>query len=542
MLTETFNTMSKKLLLGLLMLVSIKLSAQNTYLPYSYNTFQKLNKEVYDKNTKIHSSLKPDLLRDTTLQTALDSVLNVGVDPSKKTWAGRKLFNEHLIDIKKEDYTAYFDLLSDFSYGKASGKTTWLNTRGFQVGGTIGKKFFFYSSGYENQGRFAEYYQNYINTTRVVPGQMYDRSAVEEATKDWSYASALLSYSPNKYLDITVGQDKNFIGDGYRSMLLSDYASSYPFLKLTGHLGNVQYTAMWLSLQEPFRVPQFSYDSGNRRKGAVMHYLDWNINKRLSVGFFDAVVWAQYDDKGNKRGFDWGYANPIIFLRPIEAMNGSPDNAAMGLTGKYEFLSKNAIYGQFFLDEFEAKNFFSKRGSYRNKWGAQIGVRGADLLKVKNLNYLIEFNKAKPYTYTSRSTILTYGHYSEPLAHPYGANFNEAVGILSYSWKRFDVRLQGIYSKYGTDFVSTDHYGKDIYKPYNLVDPEDQTGVVIGQGNTTKLTYIDSRVSYLINPKINFRLEAGAVIRNEKQLTGTNKTNWLTLGLRTSFRSLYQDF
>ena len=531
--------MIKKIVPFAMLLLSGQLFAQNTYLPYSYNFFHKLNRDVYNKNTRIHSSLKPDLLRDTLLQNSIDSILSIGIT-ERKTWVGRKLFNEHLIDIKKEDYTAYADIINDYLIGKAGDKTTWLNTRGFQVGGTIGKKFFFYSSGFENQGRFADYYQNYINTSRVVPGQQYDRNAVEELTKDWSYASALLSYSPNKYLDITVGQDKNFIGDGYRSMLLSDYTANYPFLKLTGHLGNVQYTSMWLSMQEPYRAERFHYDAGNRRKGAVMHYLDWNVNNRLSVGFFDAVVWAQYDDQGNKRGFDWGYANPIIFLRPIEAMNGSPDNAAMGLTAKYEVLSNATIYGQFLLDEFEAKNFLSKTGSYRNKWGAQLGVRGGDLAKVKNLNYLLEFNKAKPHTYSSRTSILSYGHYSEPLAHPFGANFNEVVGILSYSWKRLDFRLQGLWSEYGLDPAATTNYGKDIYKPYTTATVTE--GNFIGQGNNTKLTYVDARASYLINPKINMRFEAGVISRNEKQSMGTNKTNWITLGLRTSFRNLYQDF
>lgn len=32
-------------------------------------------------------------------------------------------------------------------------------------------------------------------------------------TKDWSYATALLSFTANKHLNIALGYDKNFIGD-----------------------------------------------------------------------------------------------------------------------------------------------------------------------------------------------------------------------------------------------------------------------------------------------------------------------------------------
>ena len=51
---------------------------------------------------------------------------------------------------------------------------------------------------------------------------------------------------------------------------------------------------------------------------------------RLSLGFFDAVIWAAADDQGHPRGFDFQYINPIIFLRPVEAQSGSGDNALIG--------------------------------------------------------------------------------------------------------------------------------------------------------------------------------------------------------------------
>jgi hypothetical protein len=529
---------------GFILFSTMRVHAQtsNQIQPYSYDFYQKLNKNIYDRNSRIHSSLKPYLIDDSLISRSADSVLSYGIDTTRRSFAARKLFNEHLVEVNKQDFTAYIDFLPDVITGKefTDKKNTWLYTRGYQIGGTVGKKFSFYTSGYENQGLFPAYYAKHVDETGVVPGQSYNRTQypVPKDVKDWSYVSALISYTPNKYLNITLGQDKNFIGDGYRSMLLSDFASNYPFLKLTGNLGNVQYMVMWAGMQDP-SAPEVSYQIGHRKKGGVFHYLDWNVNNRLSLGFFESVIWAETDSLGNRRGFDLSYANPVVFLRPLEATSGSPDNVILGFTGKYELLKKLAVYGQFALDEFEAKNAFSGNGSSRNKWGLQLGARGSDLFNVNRLNYLFEFNTARPYTYSERAPIINYAHYNEPLAHPYGANFRELMGIMSYSYKRFNFHGQMSFSKYGLD-EGGQNYGKDIFQNYD--NPAKATGNYIGQGLATNLYYTEGRVSYLLNPKYNLRLEAGGVYRRETNSVDASSAKWLTIGLRSTFRNLYQDF
>jgi len=404
------------------------------------------------------------------------------------------------------------------------------------LAGTIGSKFYFYSSGYENQATLPEYLNTYTKQTGIVSGQAYDRS-FGLAKSDWSYVTALVSYTPIKYLNITLGNDKNFVGDGYRSMLLSDFASPYPFLKLTGTLGNVRYMAMWALMDDP-SAPRFGYADGHRKKWGTFHYLDWNVNNRLSVGFFDAIIWPDKDDAGNKRGFDFDYANPIIFLRPVEASVGSPDNALIGFTGKYKIADGVAAYGQFTLDEFESKSFFSGTGSSRNKYGFQIGLRGADLLKVKGLNYLVEYNGAKPYTYSEVSEIINYAQQNEPLAHPFGGNFREVVGLMNYSYKRFDLSGELNVSRYGLDIGGL-NYGKDPFQLYTT--PAKLDGNYIGQGLTTNMYYVEGKIAYVLNPKFNLRFELGGIYRTETNASFTDKTAMITFGLRSSFRNLYTD-
>jgi len=513
----------------------------NQNIPYSFQFYQKLNQAVYDKNSRFHSSIKGYYADDSLLVNRYQSLMSLGVDSlNKRSWLRRKLTDEHLINFNGDDYNVYVDFLPDFQIGRETneGKTTWLNTRGFQIGGHVGEKFSFYASAYENQGVFANYVTDFINTNEVVPSEMTGKLGGK--TKDWSYTTALLSYTANKHLNIALGYDKNFIGDGYRSMLLSDVAANYSFLRLRASLGNVQYQTIFAYMLDP-GAERFTTDRrlGDRGKWMAAHYLDWNITKRFSVGFFQAVTWADAQVEG-KRGFDFNYIHPFIFLRSVESANtSSPDKMRLGINLKYEVLDKTTLYGQFMFDEFTAKEFFANNGYWANKWAVQLGFRGADLFKVSGLNYLAEFNTARPYTYAHFDRVSNYAAMNQPLAHPFGANFREFLGLLNYSYKRFDFQGQMIYANYGTDPAGL-NYGKNIFLDYST--HVNNYGNFIGQGIKTNLFFTEAKVSYLINPKYNLRAEIGGIIRKESSSVATQNTGLITFGLRSTFRNLYRDF
>ncbi|MFW0714251.1 gliding motility protein RemB [Pedobacter sp. N23S346] len=513
----------------------------NQNIPYSYQFYQKLNPSVYDINSSFHSSIRGFYADDSVLVGQYQSLMKLGVDSlNKRSWIRRKLTDEHLVNFNGDDYNVYIDFLPDFQIGREfkESKTTWLNTRGFQIGGDIGKQFSFYASAYENQGVFANYVTDFINTNQVVPSEMTGK--LDGKTKDWSYATALLSFTANKHLNIALGYDKNFIGDGYRSMLLSDVAANYSFLRLRATLGNVQYQTIFAYMLDP-GAERFTEDRrlGDRGKWMAAHYLDWNITKRFSAGFFQAVTWADAEKEG-KRGFDFNYAHPFIFLRSVESANTtSPDKMRLGVNLKYEILDKTTVYGQFMFDEFTAKEIFSSNGYWANKHAIQVGFRGSDLFKVPRLNYLAEFNTAKPYTYAHFDRVSNYAAMNQPLAHPFGANFREFLGLLNYSYKRFDFQGQMIYANYGADPAGL-NYGKNIFLSYETRVQD--YGVNTGQGIKTNLFFTEAKVSYLINPKYNLRAEIGGIIRRESSALTAQNTGLVTFGLRSTFRNLYRDF
>ena len=511
-------------------------SAQSSYQPYSYQFYQKLNTDLYSTSTREHTSIKPLFGDDSLLKPHYDSLRNFGADGKQHSLLYRKLFNEHLIDYRSPGSTFYADLLPDFTIGRDfSGKlTTSTTSLGLQIGGTVGNKLYYNVTGYESSAVLPNYLSTYINQVGIVPGMAYAKTYRDNGY-DWSYITAVVSYTPVKYLNIMAGRDKTFIGDGYRSLLLSDYASPYPFFKLTGTLGNVRYMVMWTYMNDPASTSQYGID---RKKFGVFHYLDWNVSNRLSFGFFDNVTGFFTDDNGAHRPFDFNYINPIIFLKPVNNSSDDPDKSLLGLTGKYKISNGITFYAQFILNEFVSKDFFSSDGASDNKYGWQLGFRGANLFGIKSLNYLLETNNVKPYTYSARSAIENYAENSEPLAHPWGANFREVVGQLNYSHKRFDFSGEADYGHYGLD-VNGLNYGKDIFQLYTTAVKA--KGNYTGQGLTTNMAYLEGKIAYMLNPKYNLRIELGGIYREEKNTQFDDKTTMLTIGLRSSFRQIYTD-
>jgi hypothetical protein len=390
----------KKALPGILLIIAVSIGsgiahAQMTYQPYSFQFYEKLDNVIYSPSTSLHTSLKPYIIPGSGwLKHGYDSLMNRGVDTSHKSWIYRKLFNEHLIDVRNPGYTFYFDYLADLQIGRdlANNTSSSLNTRGFQAGGTIGSKFFFYTSGYENNATLDNYFSSYVSKTGMIPGQAFDFS--QNAGINWTYVTSLVGYAPTNAISIETGVDKTFIGDGYRSMLLSDFASNYPLLRVKIDLGKkVRYMAMWAYLEDQDAPKADSLPHApNRAKWGVFHYIDWNITNRASLGFFNALIAPDTYDNGVSRGFDPNYINPVLFVKSAAPSGPIPDNTFIGLNGKYKILNKTIIYAQLLYNQ----------SSLNSQQGFQAGIRGADIFKINAFNYLFEYNTAKPSTYSSQ--------------------------------------------------------------------------------------------------------------------------------------------
>ena len=503
--------------------------------PYEFNTYSKINDSLYSTHSKIHTSLKPFLIQDTLIQIALDSLQKKVYPGKQNNFLIRKIFNQHLVEYSKEDFTFYFDFYPDFQLGKEIpiNRSLFTNTRGFSLGGKVGKEIYFETSYYTDQAKFPVYLNSFISQNYIVPGQGYIKTYGKD-NFDYANAEGLISYSPNKHFTFQIGSGKNFIGDGYRSLVLSDNAFSYPFVKIISTIGPFRYMNMWTQMSD-FHNVAFGDSAVFPRKFGVFQYLDWSIGHHFNFGFFENIM-------VKPRGIELNYLNPLIFLIPVQFSIGSPDKAIIGFTGSYKFLNHYDVYGQLIINEFTFNKVFGDPGYWANKQAYQIGIKAFNFLNVPKLSILLEYNNVRPFTYSANEVIKNYGHYNQPLADPFGANFKEALGIINYAWKRFDFRAEILYTFFGQEDPAhpTTFYGQDIYKPYT--SRLSNEGYFIGSGIKTNFWYSDFKASYTLNYKNNLRLEMGFTNRSEFSDLGNTQTHILTVGLKGSFRNFYYDF
>jgi hypothetical protein len=410
-----------------------------------------------------------------------------------------------------------------------NGQRVFLNSKGITARGLIanGVGFDFYLT--DNQERPPLFVQRQEDILRAVPGAGFYKS-FKKTAYDYFDARGSVYFNAARYFHFQFGYDRNFIGNGYRSMILSDFATSYLFFKINTRIWKLDYTNLFMEL-----VPQFNSNPGNvllPKKYAAMHRLSMNVTNWMNVGFFESIIF------GRTNRFEFSYLNPVIFLRSAEQQNGSPDNALVGMDLKFNIGHQGQLYGQFMLDEFLLKELRAGNGWWGNKFSLQFGGKHIDAFRIKNLDLQGELNLARPFTY-ARDSISNYTHYNQPLAHPLGANFVEMIGIIRYQPKpRWNTQAKLIVFKQGLD-TAGHNLGGNIF--LNNSSRAMEYGYQLPSGLVSKGVNASLLLSYEV--KENLFLDGSLMFRRLKA-TGrpdlSSTTTMLTAGIRLNmFRREY---
>ena len=511
--------------------------SQQGYISLNNDIQYKYENLIYNKTTNFHTSVKPYLLKE------IETLTSPPKSPSPESEGDFKLvdsqyyqrtssklldflLNKNFFEIEKNDFNLIINpIITSILENDLNSAVNPYNTMfGLSLQSNLNKKISLYTGFAYANAKYPEYLTEMIDSTEIIPrfGKFINNSNSSYA---FYTATGYLSYSPSQYFNFQIGQDKNFWGDGYRSLLLSDNSNSYPFFKTTVNVRKFKYISLFSMLKD---IKSINENKSLQNKYASSHYLSWNIGKRFNINLFETVIWQ---DSAGYRGFDVNYLNPIIFYRPVEFSLNSPDNVMMGGGFRLRIGKSNHLYGQVILDEFKLEEIKAQNGWWANKQGFQIGAKAYNLLSVNNLFLLAEYNYVRPYTYSHWYSCENYGNYYQPLAHPLGANFKEALTIIRYNYKRWSIKGKFVYAVYGAD-TSDVNLGQDIYKPYTTRYREYDNYTT--QGLKTTLFYKELKIAYLINPKLNLQFEIGFRNRNMKTDQETSNHTFIFAGIRTN--------
>ncbi|MCS6820366.1 MAG: capsule assembly Wzi family protein [Microscillaceae bacterium] len=549
--------MKKNLVFWLFTYPTSFLFAQSVFVPTNQDYSHLIERyEIRQgKFAKMHTHMKPlsrknivlfaeNFLKDSTLSASQSDKFNLQYLISDSwEWATShennakkpilKYFYQKKSDLYQhqepnKDFDVHVNPVLYLSVGKEQNyeQNLLINTRGVEVRGYIAEKVGFYAYMADNILTLPQFVNNRIIANNAVMGEgYYKREPLNSPTVSLLTGRGYITFEAIKNIaQVQFGYDRNFIGNGYRSLILSDFSSNYLFAKLNTQVWKINYQNLFAQMN----ADVLNADGNYPRKYFALHHLSMNITPNFNIGIFESVVFGRSDSLSQTATFDFHYLNPIIFYRSMEQQLGSPDNANLGLDFKYHFLKRFALYGQLFVDEFRIQRIRQRTGWWGNKQAWQLGLKYIDVLNVKNLDLQIEWNAARPYTYSHNSMVRNYAHYRQPLAHPLGANFYELISILRYQpLPRLQICAKTFVAQFGLDENNL-NWGQNILADYRTFVQE--FGNRIGQGLKTDLVLVDFTISFQI--KHNLFIDLKQLFRQQKNSLFTENTTLTSLALR----------
>ncbi len=442
------------------------------------------------------------------------------------------LFQKYLFELKGKDYYLKISPAIDFGYGRDLGDTTspartlFQNTRGLHVEGNLFKNFAFSTSLYENQGRYTNYEtsyygslgelypsdSSYLTQNGVIPGGGRTKPFKGDAF-DYAYAIGYLVYRPFKWLRISAGNNAQFIGDGHRSLLLSDNSYSAPYLRFDWRIGEkfnfVYYRARYMNLMR--RPASGSVESYYEAKGYSVNYLTFKPNNKISLSLFEGSMWNRGDSVTSRSSHPL-YYNPIPIVSGL-ILNGKNEMVTLiGLNMNYQFLDKHRLYGQLAMNDFST-----------DKLAFQLGYRGYNFFGINDFMLQLEYNNVANGTYETSNRRLNYAHYNLPLAHVKGNGFQEFILRSNYEVKRVYVDLSIIY------YLTRNYSSESLLPVYRDLETSSEN-----------IFFQNTELGYRFNRKMNLTIYGNWTYRLSND--GSLATNFLSVGLRTGFLNHYKDF
>ncbi len=429
-----------------------------------------------------------------------------------------RLYIDPLLNLQKNN------LQSD-----TSTENLYTNSRGIIARGDIGTKVSFETSFWENQSFFPAYQDSFALQYGVIPGQGRWKK-FKTTGYDYAMASGFLSWSVCNNFNVQVGHGKHFVGDGTRSLLLSDNSFNYPFARFTGWFGknkNAQYTVMYssfMNLTDGGVTTPLGTERLFQKKSGVFHHFTYRFLRTFEISVFQGAIF-EHADSTNKQNLNFWYYNPVMFASMAKYGLKDTNNYMIGFTFRADVFRTASIYGQFVMDELGS--------GFQAKTGFQLGARYFNAFTVKHLHLRVEYNKVNPYTYSHADALQSWSHYNQALAHPLGAGFSEINGSLSYKFRDFFV--------YGSAFVANANVdtalinaGQNIFLSNSSLNE--------GAGQAATLTTLDVHVGWMISYASNLNISVGYKTRKIETQGNPPATSLVYVALRTSLTNTNFDF
>src|SRR4051812_36356198 len=194
-----------------------------------------------------------------------------------------------LLYVDKPDFDLHVNPVLYLGMGKDSrlGDPVYINTRGLEIRGMIDKKIGFYTYLSENQARLPGYASDYSNLYGyyAVPHQGFWKS-YKSGGVDFFEARAYIDFNISKHIWFQIGHDRTNIGNGFRSLIMSDFAPPSQFLRTNVKIWKLNYLFQLNRMTAQASAGASGSTGGNGRytdKFVAFHELSMNIGKKFNL-------------------------------------------------------------------------------------------------------------------------------------------------------------------------------------------------------------------------------------------------------------------
>lgn len=432
---------------------------------------------------------------------------------SEKKLFLRKLFEENLILEQNDRFKILINPSLNFSYFQnLSGPIGYRNTRGAIIQGKLDSKIYFYSVLEENQAAYPFLDKSIYNNFKIIPGigRIKPLSGYNEF--DFGNSYAVISYKVNSDINFTIGYDRIFMGDGYRSMIISDFSAPLFFFKSSFNFKHINVSNIFTKALNPNfnNILNLTNYLGENVlypcKYISFNYLKIKSLQKFNFNIIQATVLSQ--ELKAFKNLIYNITPGLNFL--FSGIDASKINFLGGINISRFDNDLGIFYSQLFFDRIIDKPEFA----------FQIGYKNFNLLK-SNLFILIEYNYASKDMYINPDNLsLHYGHYNMPLAHPAGRNISELVIIANYDLRSFEILAK-----------SNLYFNK---QNFNIINPN------LHYEAQSLNHFFDLQLIYNLNKRNRSQIFTGVILKHYDSFSDSNI--FLNFGFRNAIRNNYYDF
>ncbi|MDQ2751827.1 MAG: hypothetical protein M3R72_02280, partial [Bacteroidota bacterium] len=289
-----------------LLFLSFFLNLQAQQIPLNEAVQNRLNQLIIHSDTSIFTGFRGmnwlELQQLNKLQKTdlIDSAF--GISATGNGYFLKNIVTDNWIKLGKNKSVVTIDPYIEYGGGKTNRKNNALigGGAGLRVQAVINNKFSFDASFIDNSQQFPSYIDSVIyNKSNIVPG---NNVATLQKNQRWNYnnGSFNFTYLPSTHFLISAGYGKQFLGDGYRSLQLSDNSFNYPYVRLQARFWKLTYNVLYNQYENKL---WYLVNGRSQKKFSVMHELVINVSNKFQFALYDEVTSVSRDTSFN-RGFD----------------------------------------------------------------------------------------------------------------------------------------------------------------------------------------------------------------------------------------------